>query len=555
MSKKSRKKKVLNTPAESPKKFIFGDSRYIYWAGTVLIILFTVFIRLRLLEIPLERDEGEFAYMGQLMLQGIPPYLISYNMKLPGIYSAYALIMFLFGQSAAGIHLGFIIVNVATIILVFLIAAHLFNHFTGFVAGSSFAILSLSPTVYGTSAHATHFVLLPALGGLLIMLASAKSGEAKYIFWSGLLLGLSFLMKQPGIFFVILTSLYLLYNSFRSPNFSARLILKQESVFLLGAIIPFAITCSVLYISGVFDKFWFWTFSYAYLYVSLISPSEGFKMFLDHLVEVIGKFYLIWGIAAVGIGFLFGEKTDRKQRVFVLGLSVFSFLAVCPGLYFRVHYFILLLPAVSLLIGIALNGLKQGILSSHPKLRIVPILLFIAALIPGLFHYRSFFFEWTPYQVCRAIYYPNPFPESIEVAKYIKAHSQKEDKIAVFGSEPEIYFYANRHSATGYIYTYGLTENQPFAAQMQKEMVEEVERAKPLYLIYVNVSQSWAHKEKNTEKYMIKWLDKYSQMNFDLVGVVDIISNRRTEYRWENEAKSYSPQSPYSLLVFRRKPA
>jgi hypothetical protein len=186
MSKKSKKKNLKNLPKDRPKEVIFDNSRHIYWAGTIIIILFTVFIRLRLLEIPLERDEGEFAYMGQLMLQGIPPYLISYNVKLPGIYSAYALIMLLFGQSAAGIHLGLVIINIATIILVFLIATRLFNHFIGFVAAASFAILSLSPTVYGTFAHATHFVLLLALSGILIMLKSIESGEKKYVFWSGI---------------------------------------------------------------------------------------------------------------------------------------------------------------------------------------------------------------------------------------------------------------------------------------------------------------------------------------------------------------------------------
>ena len=553
MSKKSRNKRIENLPKDGPKKKSLGDYRYIYWASTLIVILFTVFIRLRLLEIPLERDEGEFAYMGQLMLQGIPPYLISYNMKLPGIYSAYALIMLLFGKSAAGIHLGFIIINVATIILVFLIAARLFNHFTAFVAGSSYAILSLSPTVYGTSAHATHFVLLPALGGLLIMLKSIETDKTKYVFWSGLLLGLSFLMKQPGIFFVIFASVYLFYNSFRSPNFTLHLLLKKELVFLIGAISPFAITCAFLYFAGVFDKFWFWTFSYASQYVSLISPSEGFKIFLDQAAKVIGKFYSLWGMTVLGIGFLLGGKIERGQRIFVLGFLLFSLLALCPGFYFREQYFILLLPAVSLLIGIGLNGLKRSFFSLHPKLQFVPMLLFIAVLIPGLFHYRLFFFEWTPHQVSRAIYGLNPFPESIEVARYIKAHSQKEDKIAVFGSEPQIYFYANRHSATGYIYTYSLMENQPFALRMQKEMVEEVEKAQPNYLIYVYVPESWLI-EPSSERYLIKWSDKYCQKNFDLVGVVDIISNRRTEYRWENEAKSYSLQSPNYLFVFKRKP-
>jgi hypothetical protein len=43
-------------------------------------------LRLRLLDVPLDRDEGEYAYIGQLLLQGIPPYAQAYNFKLPGIY-------------------------------------------------------------------------------------------------------------------------------------------------------------------------------------------------------------------------------------------------------------------------------------------------------------------------------------------------------------------------------------------------------------------------------------------------------------------------------------
>ena len=47
--------------------------KYHYWGILLLLILFGAFIRIRLMSIPLERDEGEFAYMGQLILQGIPP--------------------------------------------------------------------------------------------------------------------------------------------------------------------------------------------------------------------------------------------------------------------------------------------------------------------------------------------------------------------------------------------------------------------------------------------------------------------------------------------------
>ena len=60
------------------------------WALLGLIVLAATAVRLRLLDIPLDRDEGEYAYFGQLLLQGIPPYTTAYNLKLPGIYAVYA---------------------------------------------------------------------------------------------------------------------------------------------------------------------------------------------------------------------------------------------------------------------------------------------------------------------------------------------------------------------------------------------------------------------------------------------------------------------------------
>ena len=61
-----------------------GLPRWAIWGALIFILGFGAFVRLRLLDFPLERDEGEYAYAGQLMLQGIPPYKLAYNMKLPG---------------------------------------------------------------------------------------------------------------------------------------------------------------------------------------------------------------------------------------------------------------------------------------------------------------------------------------------------------------------------------------------------------------------------------------------------------------------------------------
>src|SRR5882762_9918391 len=85
--------------------------RHRAWIVVGLTVLFVLAVRVRLRDMPLERDEGEYAYAGQLILQGVPPYKEAYNMKLPGTYAAYALIMAVFGRSPAGIHLGLALVN------------------------------------------------------------------------------------------------------------------------------------------------------------------------------------------------------------------------------------------------------------------------------------------------------------------------------------------------------------------------------------------------------------------------------------------------------------
>ena len=40
----------------------------------LVVIAFLAIVRLRIASVALERDEGEYAYAGQLILQGVPPY-------------------------------------------------------------------------------------------------------------------------------------------------------------------------------------------------------------------------------------------------------------------------------------------------------------------------------------------------------------------------------------------------------------------------------------------------------------------------------------------------
>src|ERR1041384_7560405 len=100
-------------------------------------------IRWRLRDMPLERDEGEYAYAAQLILQGVPPYQLAYNMKFPGTYYAYAVILALFGDSTWAIHAGLLVVNAVTIVVLFVLARRLLGGFGAVIAAGTFAVLSL----------------------------------------------------------------------------------------------------------------------------------------------------------------------------------------------------------------------------------------------------------------------------------------------------------------------------------------------------------------------------------------------------------------------------
>jgi len=150
------------------------------------------------------------------------------------------------------------------------------------------------------------------------------------------------------------------------------------------------------------------------------------------------------------------------------------------------------------------------------------------------------------------IYGLNPFPESLEVARYIKNNSVPGTKIAVFGSEPQIYFYADRPSATDYLYMYPLVEQQPHVLIMQQEMMREIKQSAPEYIVSVNLATSWLFDEVVGMPF-IRWMENYLLTYYRVVGVVELDSNYGPKYFWDKAAENYVPSSTCFMLVYKRK--
>jgi hypothetical protein len=552
MARKKPKQQKTQPVQEAKRQTPPWFRPYVYYVFILVVIAFVFAVRFRLRQTPLERDEGEYAYIGQLILQGIPPYKIAYNMKLPGTYVSYALIMAVLGQTPAGIHMGLLLINVATLLMIYLLACRLSGSVAGVVAAATYALLSLSPSVLGFAGHATHFVVLAACTGALLLLKAHETQRSLWLFLSGLLFGLAFIMKQPGVMFIVFAAAYVLVTEWTAkPRWPA--LGKKLGILGLGAVLPYAITCFALLRAHVFSAFWFWTVSYAAQYASQVPLNQGAERFFDAFNDVAAPAVWLWLLAGVGLTALFWDRKSRCNSFFTLAFLLFSFLALCPGLLFRQHYFILLLPAVSMLVGVGVSATRRA-LSIHSTTWLVPaipIAAFLLALFASIYQQRAFLFELDPTAVCRTVYGSNPFPEAIPIADYISQHSSPNARIAVLGSEPEIYFYAHRHSATGFIYTYGLMEDQKYASDMQRQMIDEIEKTQPDYLVFVRVPVSWlVHPHSDTQ--IFTWAENYTKEHYEYAGIADILPNS-TEYRWGDPAKSYRPRSQFSVLLFKRK--
>ncbi len=504
----------------------------------VAALALVVVVRVRLLNLPLERDEGEYAYAGQLMLQGIPPYQLAYNMKFPGTYAAYAVIMAVFGQTPAGIHLGVLVATVLTAGMLYWLGRRLLDETAGLVAASAYAVMAASPGILGLEGHATHFAALFATAGLCLLVPIRHAIHWERAIAGGFMLGMAMLMTQQGVFFCLWGMIFLAVTGQRQLGIGWRRRLSLIAACGLGAILPLGLTCLMLWPVGVLDRFWFWTIGYAWQYVSLVPWADVPMKFFTGFSKAVGGNALLWMAAIVGVRMFWLDQRLRESRFALLGFAVASLLATCPGFYFRPHYFLLTLPTVALLAGCCVSS--AGLVCQPPTRskalwKAWSKVVYVLMLSASVFFDRRVWFELKPAQASQAIYGFNLFSQAGTAATFIRTHTPPHTRLAVLGSEPEIYFLSHRRSATGYIYTYALMEPQPFARRMQKEMIHEIESARPECVAVVTFNDSWISRPES-DREIFDWWDSY-----------------RTNYQFIRGFPIAPAPEGSTILIYRRK--
>ena len=517
----------------------------------LFILAFTATVRLRLVKMPLERDEGEFAYQARLILQGEVPYQSAYNKKLPGVSYMYALGFLVFGDSARSIKLILLVANALAILLLFALARRLYGPRVALTAAAAYALLSLSASVLGHAGHATQFMNLFLLAGLYFLVLKDPPRWG-WIFLAGLMLGAAVLMKQHALLIVPVALLFL--TSPHEKTRRGRLFWLRAVVLGVAAALPYLLLLAMVLSRGLLDRFFFWTIRYASEYQAGRSLGEILGTFFQNISLAVGPLWLLWFLGLAGIILQALSKAAFRERIFPAGFFLLALLSTAPGFFFRNHYFIAVLPAVAVGAGLAVESFRAW-LKNRSGAGTAGFLTFVAlsiVFLAGIIPQSDYLFKKDPVRLSRNLYGLNPFPESPVIGEFLNKNSGPQDTVAVLGSEAQIYYYSRRRAATGYIYTYGLMDGQPYNRRMQTEMAAEIENAGPRFFVVVNSRTSWISSPQ-ADQWIITWINDYTKSRYNLVGIADIRMDG-TVYRWYGEAASYQPSKKTDLiLVFQRK--
>jgi Dolichyl-phosphate-mannose-protein mannosyltransferase len=445
------------------------------WWLMVLLSFLSTFPRLFYLNVPFERDEGAYAYISDVIQRGGIPYLDAFDHKPPAVYYFYRLAVELFGHSVAAPRLLATLFVAATSFLVMLLVLRYTRNLTAtLIAGIVLGVASSSPAYTGFNANTEIFAMPFMMGGVLLL--AKDHPHLRSFFWSGLLFGTGLMVKQPVI--AVAVAVYVVHL-FQSP----RRLLQNGPVFVLGTLIPLML-CTLYFMSkGAVKAFWNGVFVYNLGYIEGPSLSDTLNSAFNQLVHILGIDPFTWIAGGVGLIIILLSKFHIFQKQYICAALLGATIATSMGKYFHPHYFVFMLPFLSVSAGCGLGIIIDD--TTKWRMLKVPFLILCAGV---LWNFR--YLMVSDQIILQFCYGDIPFYRSKVVGNYLKDIISEGQSAYIIGSEPQIYFYSGLHASSRIFYFYPLTQSTKQQLLMRSENDKDIQRTPPDYLIFINHKSS-----------------------------------------------------------------
>lgn len=489
------------------------------------VVVLTFLLRWNSLASPFERDEGEYAYSARLLLRGQLPYRESFLQKPPLIIYTYAVGQVISGDQLWGPRLLALLFIVATSLLTGYIAYREYGWLVGTVTSFLLPFMLSSPYLAALAANTEVFMVLPLMGAVATYRSIGDMGAIWGSILAGLLAVLAIMYKPIAI--LPLSFLFLVWWWERRQW-------RELAWVGVGGILG----C----VGGLGYFIWRGGWSYFWEEVVVFNSAYAaqFGLNLGNLWLRLQSLWGQWWALFLLLGWFLFKRPTRWW--FYTGLLVTSLLAVYQSPIG--HYYLLLMPFWALAAAWAMVDFcgfvkKWGVWGKLGIGGTVFLLMFTPV--------REQFAK-TPAEITSWIYgRGNPFAESQVVAEKLAVVTKPTDKVLVAGSEPQIYYYANRESASRFVITYPLIIDTSKRLEYQQEAVAKLAQNPPAAIVISQREESGLWNQESPRVF-IDYLNELLRKEYKLVGGF-VWSARGGEWR---EKLSSDDIKNASLLLFKR---
>jgi 4-amino-4-deoxy-L-arabinose transferase-like glycosyltransferase len=422
----------------------------------VLIVLFGFVLRIPyFLHVMQDADEGQYAAVAAVLMDGGLPYANAVENKPPAIFYIYLATFILFGKyNMTAVHMAGFLFTLCTAAVLSILANKLGGKKSALFA--LFFYLTFTAALYPKmiAANTEIFMALPyTLAVLLLWHAMDKKRRWLY-FAAGFVSGISPLFKQVGGVEVIAVSAYFLIAI--PVLLGKKRIIPSLAVcinYALGFVSPIIVVVFLFYRKGILSDFIFWTIKYPNRYISSGAASRGFlSQILEEFIPFVLATVILWILAflwmkrtAADLRFQ-RNKSESSFPIFLVMWFVASVAVTFLGKRMYGHYFIQIIPSLCLMAALFAGKLLDE--SSARRRNIWRTAIVALTLIPGIvFVFMAVSFEavtdtWGKIS-----------PDFRPAAEYIKEHTRVEDKIFVWGYFTPLYVYSGRTPSSRFNYT------------------------------------------------------------------------------------------------------
>jgi hypothetical protein len=444
-------------------------------ACTLLVV-----IRARLLDVPLERDEGLFAVLGRAILGGAVPYRDVFEYKPPGVFYLYALAVALSPPTTRGLHVFLLAWCVATALVVALVARAIAGRAAGVWAAVIFAFASAGPSVQGFSGSSEMLLLLPLAASVLLALeacaAPGRRASSAFVLASGAFASVAFWIKQPAALALAVVPVLLVREMGRSSWRAAGRVLAMWAVGGLAvtlAMVP-------LVVAAGWSEFWYWTFVHSSLYAA-VPATGGWARVAGNVSNVATD---LGHVIVVGIvGCLVAWR--KKRAPVALAFLVLSIMSAFHSQFLYRHYFALLVPGVSVIGGAGLAWLGEAWLGgrSVPAKAVASAAAVAFVLGIPLVARPAYWLRPEPVTIIREALGAQGFEAAPLLAQYVREHTRPDEPIFIYGSEPQIAFLSERRDVNPFVMMYPMTWPWPRHREFQERLWAAIAHDPPQYIL------------------------------------------------------------------------